>query len=198
MSSRAALPTLDRTFIPRRLRRSHDQLVGCAGVSSAGCTPRDIKFVFRNFRYPASAPPGGCTRKMRRQKAELSPAETRLHEETPPSVRSFAVSPKGVHSRGISAISASDTPITGSGCTLGKTASPPQADGPLSTEPLKFAAVRRRQPTALRLRGVVHAQLATCQMARVDVGRLPKSRHRRQTRDVIGAASNRFCGSGFG
>src|SRR5258708_24386277 len=59
MSSRAVLPTLDRTFIPRRLRRSHDHLVGCAGVSSTGCTPRDIKFVFRNFRYPASAPPGG-------------------------------------------------------------------------------------------------------------------------------------------
>src|SRR5580704_3642509 len=26
-------------------------------VSSTGCTPRDIKFVSRNFRYPASAPP---------------------------------------------------------------------------------------------------------------------------------------------
>jgi hypothetical protein len=26
-----------------------------------GCTPRDTKFVFRNFRYPASAPPAGLT-----------------------------------------------------------------------------------------------------------------------------------------
>jgi hypothetical protein len=48
----------------------------------------------------------------RQQNAGLSLAEIHLHEETLPSVRSFAVSPKGCTPGGISAISASATPIT--------------------------------------------------------------------------------------
>ncbi len=32
-----------------------DPSAGCRHCMHRGCTPRDIKFVFRNFRYPASA-----------------------------------------------------------------------------------------------------------------------------------------------
>ena len=35
-----------------------DSPISARAVSPKGCTPRDIKFVFRNFRYPASALPG--------------------------------------------------------------------------------------------------------------------------------------------
>jgi hypothetical protein len=34
-----------------------DSPISARAVSPKGYTPRDIKFVFRNFRYPASAPP---------------------------------------------------------------------------------------------------------------------------------------------
>src|SRR5664279_4245535 len=49
-----------------------DSPISARAVSPKGCTPRDIKFVFRNFRYPASAtvkltgPNGACARRRHR------------------------------------------------------------------------------------------------------------------------------------
>jgi hypothetical protein len=91
MSSRAAVPSLDRTFIPRRLRRSHDQPVGNAAVSPMGA----VQGEFPQFPQALCQSASEMHPEKRQQNAGLSLAEIHLHEETLPSVRSFAVSPKG-------------------------------------------------------------------------------------------------------
>jgi hypothetical protein len=113
MNLSAVPAALDRTFIRRRLKRSHNQLVGRAAVSPTGCSARGVSAVCASVTPINEV---GCSPNMRQQTAALSLAEETLPlaEETLPSVRCFAVSLTGCTP---GRISASATPISGLECT---------------------------------------------------------------------------------